>query len=71
MFQPNVGVIDRLFRLVFGIGLMGAALSASSVFESGMAQYIAFILGAVAIMTATLRFCPVYRIIGIRTCDCE
>jgi len=67
--QPNVGTLDRLFRLVLGIGLIGAALSGASIFGSGIVPYIAFAAGAVAIMTATLRICPLYRLLGVRTCD--
>jgi len=69
--QPNVGVIDRLFRLILGIGLMGSALATSSVFSSSLFQYGAIAVGAVLVATATLRICPLYTLLGIRTCDCE
>lgn len=69
--QPNVGIIDRLLRLVLGIGLIGAVLAESTVFGSAVFRYGAVIVGAVLVMTATLRICPLYTLLGLRTCDCE
>jgi len=69
--QPNVGAIDRLFRLVLGIALVGAALTQTSVFANPVVQYIGFGLGIIAIITATLRICLIYTLFGLRTCDCD
>jgi len=69
--QPNIGVIDRLLRLVLGISLTGSALATGSVFGNSLLQYGALAVGAVLVATATLRICPLYRLLGIRTCDCE
>jgi len=69
--QPNVGAIDRLFRLILGIGLMGAALSGVSALGSAILQYVALAIGAVLVVTATLRICPLYSLLGLRTCDCD
>ena len=69
--QPNVGIIDRLFRLILGIGLIGAALAENSVFGTAILQYGAVAVGAVLVATATLRICPLYTLLGLRTCDCE
>ena len=44
--QPNVGIIDRLFRLVLGIGLIGAALAENSVFGTAVLRYGAVAVGA-------------------------
>ena len=68
--QPNVGIIDRLLRFLLGIGFVGVAFSDSTVLGGGIVQYAAFAIGIVLIVTATLRICPLYRVLGIRTCDC-
>ena len=65
----NVGTIDRVFRLLFGIILLAAPfVSGLSVFASSTATMISVIAGVVMIGTSALKFCPLYRIFGIRTC---
>ena len=48
----NVGTTDRAFRLV-----LGAAL-----------KYGAVVVGIVMLATSTFRFCPLYTVLGIKTC---
>jgi len=69
--NPNIGPLDRLIRLILGIVLIGAALSGNTLFGGIAVQYVAFALGIIAILTSVIRFCPLYRILGIQTCDCE
>ena len=69
--SPNIGTIDRLIRLLAGIALVGGSLTSSGSFGNAWLQYGAFALGIVAIVTATSRFCPLYRLLGIRTCAAE
>lgn len=59
----NVGKADRMIRLV-----VGAALVAAAAFGAiGVWGYI----GLIFVATAFMNFCPLYKIIGFKTCsDC-
>lgn len=66
---PNVGTVDRAFRLFMGIILLTAPfVTGMALFESGPATTISVIVGVVLIATSAFKFCPAYRILGIRTC---
>lgn len=65
----NVGTPDRLARIVVGAVLVLLP------FFSGLALFVnpfwfwaSVIVGAVLIVTAVLRFCPLYAILGLSTC---
>lgn len=65
----NVGSFDRLFRVVLGIVLLAAPfVSGMALFESGLATTLSVIVGLVMLGTSAMKFCPLYRIFGIRTC---
>ncbi len=59
----NLGNLDRLIRLIIGAVLIIAGLT---VFQSGAA--IAVVVGIVLVVTAAIKFCPLYRLFGLRTC---
>lgn len=66
----NVGTIDRLARLVLGILLIAAPfLTKIALFQSTPGTLIAVVVGVVLVATSAMRFCPLYRIFGIRTCQ--
>ncbi len=57
--KANIGTIDRAARIVVGVGLAAAGV------------YFRAWWGAIAILplaTAGVRFCPLYRIVGMSTC---
>lgn len=66
MELANVGSADRLIRLIAGIALitstfvMGFSLSALP----GLAMLI---VGIILSVTAVIKFCPLYKIIGVKT----
>ena len=65
----NVGKLDRIFRLVLGIVLLAAPfISGMALFQSGTATIISVIVGLVMIGTSAMKFCPLYRVLGIQTC---
>lgn len=65
----NLGSIDRVFRVLLGIVLLAAPfVSGLAVFQSSTATMISIIVGVVMIATSAMKFCPAYRIFGIRTC---
>ncbi|MDO6589918.1 DUF2892 domain-containing protein [Loktanella sp. D2R18] len=65
----NVGTIDRLLRIIIGAILLGLPfMSGLAIFESTTVTAIAVIAGIVMLATSAMRFCPLYRIFGLRTC---
>ncbi len=66
----NVGKIDRMLRLILGLVLLAAPfVSGMALFASGPATVISVILGLVMVGTSAMKFCPLYRILGIQTCE--
>jgi len=60
MLSKNVGSIDRILRIVVGLGLI------SLVFMGPQTPW--GWIGVVPLLTAFISFCPLYTLIGIRTC---
>lgn len=58
--SQNVGTIDRVVRIVIGIVLLAL------VFVGPHTPW--GLVGAVPLLTAFVGFCPLYRLLGIRTC---
>ena len=58
----NVGNLDRLLR-----GVVGLALLAWAIWGTGDWHMLGWI-GVVPLATAAIRFCPLYRLIGLSTC---
>lgn len=58
----NVGSIDKVFRFIIGLGLLSILF-----FMNGNLKYLGLI-GLVPILTATVNFCPLYLLFGIKTC---
>lgn len=59
----NVGSLDRILRIVVG-GLLMVLAAMGTIGAWGW-------LGAIFVVTAFLKFCPIYRILGLKSCqDC-
>jgi hypothetical protein len=61
--KANVGTVDRVVRILVGLGLIGAAASGAV----GTWGYI----GIVPLATGFFRFCPAYLPFGLSTCKLE
>ncbi|NUB46710.1 DUF2892 domain-containing protein [Fertoebacter nigrum] len=69
--MANVGNIDRWVRVVVGVVLLALPLlpmTAGMFAGWGAWKFAVAIVGVVLIATAGLRFCPLYRILGVNTC---
>jgi hypothetical protein len=65
----NIGTIDRAIRVILGIVLLALPfMSGWAIFGSTAATVISMVAGVVMLATSSLKFCPMYRIFGIRTC---
>ncbi|MCI4662020.1 MAG: DUF2892 domain-containing protein [Neomegalonema sp.] len=66
--SANVGTIDRILRIVLGIVLIALPfVGGIELFTVDLYKYIAIAAGAVFLLTSLVRFCPLYRILGICT----
>lgn len=65
----NVGTIDRLARAVLGFVLLYLAFfSGIPAFDAGLLKYAAAGIGLVMLVVAASRVCPVYSVLGFKTC---
>ncbi len=58
--KSNVGSIDRILRIVLGLALIALTLTGTI----GVWGWI----GVVPLVTAAAGFCPLYAVLGLRTC---
>jgi hypothetical protein len=56
----NVGTLDRTFRILAGLAILGAGYYYKSWFG---------LIGLVPLLTATFSFCPAYLPFGLSTCS--
>ena len=63
--KANVGGIDRILRVLVGLGVLSLVL----VLE-GNARWFGLI-GLVPLLTGLLGFCPLYSLLGLSTCPLE
>jgi hypothetical protein len=63
--KANVGNADRAIRIVLGLALLSLLF-----LLEGNARFIGLV-GIVPLLTATIRFCPLYAILGVNTCPAK
>jgi hypothetical protein len=56
----NEGALDRSIRIVVGLALLSLTVVGP--------QTLLGLVGLVPLLTGIVRFCPLYRVFGIRTC---
>jgi hypothetical protein len=61
----NVGAMERGIRLLIGISLLGLAFF--HVVDGALA-IVAYAVGAIALVTGLVQYCPAWSIFGINTC---
>jgi len=61
--KKNVGGIDRIARIILGLGLLSLTLIGPKTLWG--------LVGLVPLLTATFSFCPFYSILGMSTCPIE
>jgi uncharacterized membrane protein HdeD (DUF308 family) len=60
----NVGGMERTIRVVIGIALLALAFLHV---VTGTLAIAAYVVGAIALLTGMIRFCPAWSIFGINT----
>jgi hypothetical protein len=58
--KPNIGTVDRALRILLGLGLIAYGIINHTWIGA---------LGTVPLLTAVIRFCPLYTPLGISTCS--
>lgn len=62
--KPNMGNADRIIRALVGLAAIGAW--ALGLLEGTLA-IVSLVVGIVLLVTAALRWCPPYTLLGINT----
>ena len=63
----NMGKIDRGLRLIIAAVLLYVAIG-TTILGSGILFWLAMIVAAVFTLTAIVGNCPLYSVIGVKTC---
>ena len=66
--QNNVGALDRIVRVVIGLGLIGFALG---YLAPGSSYHWLGWVGVIPLVTAAAGSCPLYSLIGLSTCQAK
>jgi hypothetical protein len=56
----NEGTLDRAIRIILGVALLSLTVAGP--------RTMLGLIGLVPLFTGIVGFCPLYRVIGIRTC---
>ena len=65
MFNTNVGLVDRIVRIVGGLALIAFALG---YLAPGTGYNWLGWIGVVPLLTAAVGSCPLYSVLGLSTC---
>lgn len=63
--KTNMGIIDRLIRLIVAITLAGLYLTD---ILTGTIGAVALIIAGIFLLTSLVAICPLYSLVGINTC---
>lgn len=63
----NVGTVDRIARAILGVVLLYLAFASGSL-DASVWKWIAAAAGVIMLGTSAMKFCPLYRVFGMRTC---
>ena len=61
----NVGMVDKVVRIVLGLGLLSFMF-----LLDGNARWLGLI-GIVPLVTGAVGYCPLYSILGLNTCSAK
>ncbi len=63
--KKNMGLVDRGIRIAIAVAV--AVLFATNVIDGTLAIVLS-VLAGIFLLTSLVSFCPLYTILGIRTC---
>lgn len=59
----NVGNTDKIVRFLLAAGALGASFAIG-----GAAAYVLWAVAAIMVLTSSISFCPIYKVLGLDTC---
>ncbi len=62
--KMNEGPVDRIIRVIVGIALIALGLLGVA---TGVWMWVAYILGAILLVTGIVGFCPLYKLFKLST----
>ncbi|MBE3119719.1 MAG: DUF2892 domain-containing protein [Candidatus Atribacteria bacterium] len=62
--KMNEGPVDRIIRVIAGIALVALGLLGVA---SGVWMWVAYLLGAILLVTGIVGFCPLYKLFKLST----
>jgi len=69
----NVGTIDRILRVIIGLVALAfvfvGPIAASG--DWGWERFALAVVAAIMLGTSAIKFCPLYRVFGMRTCSLD
>jgi hypothetical protein len=63
--KKNMGTIDRVVRIVFALSIAVLFFTGQI---TGTLSIILLALSAIFLLTSLISFCPLYTLVGIKTC---
>ncbi|MEB3421054.1 DUF2892 domain-containing protein [Salipiger marinus] len=63
----NMGKLDRALRTIVALGLLYLAFG-TAMLGTGLWMWLAVVVAAVFLVTSLAGSCPLYTLIGLRTC---
>lgn len=64
----NVGTLDRIARL--GLGAVLGIVFLAGIVATPL-SWLVGVLSVIMLATGALGFCPIYRVVGVRTCPIQ
>ena len=68
--KKNMGIADRVIRIVIAV-VIAALYFTKTEPVTGTLGIILLVIGAVFLLTSVISFCPLYTLVGIKTCKKE
>lgn len=63
--KKNLGTLDKIIRITLALVLLGLY---TTEIIAGTLGYIGLALASIFLLTSILNFCPLYAVVGIKTC---
>ncbi len=65
--KKNMGILDRAIRIIIALVIAGLYFTKTEP-VTGTVGIVLLVVGAVFLLTSIINFCPLYTVLGIKTC---
>ena len=69
MIKKNIGRLDQLLRLITSFALLYISIIDTTIISDKISSMIIAGIGIINLIVALIRFCPLYHVTDINTCD--